>query len=141
MHEDVTYLFSCLEDVKEVVDDETGKRKDVKVGNTPLNKQLATTINTINKRIAEAEKLRRELGSKMNELLNTNKEFQAKLKQQTEKYDCGTKETLDESEQIFNEMSKLLNQFVDSDVVAIQFVEYRNQLLNEYESYLNKQKD
>ena len=45
MYQDVAYLHSCLEDIKElIIDDESGKRKEVKVGNTPLNKQLANTL-------------------------------------------------------------------------------------------------
>ena len=139
MYQDVAYLHSHLEDVKEVIiDNESRKKKDVKVGNTPLNKQLANTINTINKRILEAENLKRELGKKMNELLNKNKESQAKLDEQIKIYGCGSEEVLNESEKLFEEMSKLLDEFVNSDVISIPFVEYRNQWLNRWESYLKK---
>ena len=141
MHKDVEYLFSLLEDVKEViVEDERGKRKEAKVGNTPLNNQLANTISIINKRALEAEKLSRELGKKLGELLNKNKEFRAKLKEQVQMYGCGSEELLNQSEKVFKDMSKLLNEFVDSDVIAIQFVEYRNSWINEYGKYLNKYK-
>lgn len=139
MYEDIAYLFSLLEDVKEVIiEDEKGRRKDAKVGNTPLNNQLANTISIVNKRALDAEKLKRELGKQMDELLNKNKEFQIRLKEETEMYGCGSEGLLNKSEKVFEKMSKLLNEFVDSDVVSIQFVEYRNSWLKQYESYLNK---
>ena len=139
MYQDVAYLHSCLEDVKEVIiNDESGKRKEVKVGNTPLNKQLANTINAINKRILEAEKLKRELGKEMRELLNKNKENQTKLDEQIKIHGCATDEMFEDHEKIFNDMSKLLNQFVDSDTIAIQLVEYRNNWIEQYGKYLNK---
>ncbi|MBQ7797537.1 MAG: hypothetical protein IJ458_04270 [Clostridia bacterium] len=141
MYQDVAYLHSCLEDVKEIIiDDESGKRKEVKVGNTLLNKQLANTINTINKRILDAEKLKRELGKQMDELLNKNKEFQIRLKEETEMYGCGSEGLLNKSEKVFEKMSELLNEFVNSDTIAIQFVEYRNSWIKQYESYLGKYK-
>jgi hypothetical protein len=139
MYQDVAYLHSCLEDVKEIIiDDESGKRKEVKVGNTPLNNQLSITINAINKRILDAEKLKRELGKQMDELLNKNKEFQIRLKEETEKYGCGSEGLLNESEKVFKKMSKLLNEFVDSDTIAIQLVEYRNNWIKQYEHYVKK---
>ncbi|MFQ6724366.1 MAG: hypothetical protein ACLRFE_03435 [Clostridia bacterium] len=139
MHEDVAYLFSLLEDVKEVIiEDEKGRRKDAKVGNTPLNNQLANTISIVNKRVLDAEKLKRELGNKMRELLDRNKEKQVELDEQIKSYGCVTDEMFEEHEKIFNDMSELLNEFVNSDTIAIQFVEYRNSWLKQYESYLNK---
>lgn len=139
MYEDVDYLHSCLEEVKEIIiDDENGKRKEVKVGNTPLNKQLAITINTINKRILDAEKLKRELGNKMRELLDKNKQNQVELDEQIKSYGCVTNETFVEHEKIFNDMSKLLNEFVDCDTIAIQLVEYRNNWIKQYEHYVKK---
>ncbi len=141
MYEDVACLHSCLEDVKEVIiDNESGKRKDVKVGNTPLNKQLANTINTINKRILDAEKIKRELGNKMIELLNKNKQNKAQLDEQIKINECATVEMIEVHDKIFNNMSKVLNEFVDSDVISIQFVEYRNSWLKQYGKYLNKYK-
>ena len=141
MYEDVAYLFSLLEDVKEVIiEDEKGRRKDAKVGNTPLNNQLANTISIVNKRALDAEKLKRELGKKMVELLNKNKQNQTQLDEQIKSYGCATNEMLVEHEKIFDDMTKLLNKFVDSDVVSIQFVEYRNNWIKQYESYLNKYK-
>ena len=140
MHEDVSYLFSLLEDIKEVIiDDESGKRKDVKVGNTSLNIQLANTISIINKRILEAEKLKSELGKKMNKLLDKNKQNQAKLNEQINNR-FSTDEMLKDHEKVFNDMSKLLDEFVDSDVIAIQLVEYRNSWISQYKNYLNKYK-
>lgn len=141
MYEDVAYLHSYLEDVREVIiDDESGKRKEIKVGNTHLNKQLANTINTINKRILDAEKLKRELGNKMRGLLNKNKQNQAELDEQIKIHGCATDEMIEEHEKIFVDMSKLLNEFVDSDAVAIQLVEYLNSWLEKYGKYLNKYK-
>ena len=136
MHEDVSYLFSCLEDIKEVVvDNEKGKRKDIKVGNTPFNKQLADTINMINKRILDAEKQKRELGEQMEELINLNKGFQTKLKEQTKMYGCGNEKLFVENEKLFKNMSKILSEFVNGDVISIQFVKYRNNWIKEYEKY------
>lgn len=139
MYEDVAYLFSLLEDVKEVIiEDEKGRRKDAKVGNTPLNNQLANTISIVNKRALDAEKLKRELGKNMRELLNKNKQNQVELDEQIKSYGCVTDEMIKEDEKIFDDMTKLLNEFVDSDVISVQFVEYRNNWLKQYESYLNK---
>lgn len=141
MHEDVSYLFSLLEYVKEVIiDDESGKRKDVKVGNTPLNIQLANTISVINKRILEAEKLKSELGKEMNKLLDKNKQYQVEFDEQIKIKGFATDEMIEEQEKLFNDMSKLLNEFVDSDVIAIQLVEYRNSWISQHKSYLNKYK-
>ena len=139
MNEDVSYLFSLLEDVKEVIiEDESGKRKDVKVGNTPLNNQLANTISIVNKRILEAEKLKRELGEKMRKLLTINKQNQAELDEQITINGYVTDEMLEEHGKVFNEMSMLLNGFVDSDAIAIEIVKYRNDWTEKYGLYLQK---
>ena len=74
----------------------------------------------------------------MEELLNKNKEFQVKLKEEMDMYGCGSEQLLNESEKLFVDMSKLLNEFVDSDVIAIQFVEYRDQWCQEHDKYFKE---
>ncbi|MBQ7880767.1 MAG: hypothetical protein IJ358_02885 [Clostridia bacterium] len=139
MEEDVTYLLSCLKDVKEVVrEGEEGKQhKEIKVGNTTENRQLAKTINAVNKRILDAKKLNRELGKKMALLGNRNKTLQAQLKHQTELYGCGD-DLLNKVENIFKEMTNLFNLFIDNDTISIALVVYRHQWRQQYEKYLKK---
>ena len=146
MREDVNYLCSLLEDVKEVMtEDENGKlRRELKVSDTPLNNQLSKIINLISQRIESAKKLNVELRAQVEQQLDMNKVLKKALNNsldnQVNEDSSANEELLKNSEEVFTLFTNLLNDYVENDTIAITIVEYRNRWINEYGDYYKKHK-